>query len=98
MTLQAYQERYAAIRARVQAYEASVYNRARNAAHAAGVDLGCALHNCILAGKEGKPWGEVDYSLARRAQWLMEVKRDAARNAVAPMLDRWFRAMIDATR
>jgi hypothetical protein len=62
------------VNARADRVRQSLMDEARQTAVEAGVGqyLGTALHNALLARRQGRPWQGVDYHLARRAQWLIE--------------------------
>ena len=82
--------RYADLMARADRYREMVRARAEKACHEAG--LGninmCVIHNAIIAGDNGKPWREVNYSALRRAAWLLNERSFLASDAVNRLYSR----------
>lgn len=57
-------------------------------AHAMIRAAGCSVgphHNALAAAKDGRPWREVNYSLLRKGEWLLEQSWEPRR-----IVDRWY--------
>jgi len=70
-----FQPTYPAMRERAEAVAESIYQRARAACEASGLDpdyLGIHPHNAMVSYNAGQPWQGIDYSKVRLCQRLIE--------------------------
>jgi len=73
MTFSEYQALSRTLHSRADQLTRSIVQDARNTARTAGLDPNiCFLHahNAVCGSDVGRPWPEVNYSLARRVLWL----------------------------
>lgn len=79
------------IRERIHAMR---HRRIDEACRLAGLgSMGCQLHNSLVSLHYGKPWREVDYSYARKADWLCRTQFKASE-----IIDRYYHRMVAESR
>ena len=101
LTLAEWNDQYARMRELADRYRGAVVARMRATAAVAGLDPGYPAmhaHNAMCGLHAGRPWPEVNYSLARQVLWLDRDVQWRASDVLNRWVERTWPAVVDAMR